>query len=153
MQNSETPHPSAKTPGNPGWELFAHDADIGVRGHGRSLAEALENAALAMMATITDLGLIEGNTMVEVQCTAPNNELLLYEWLNAIVFEVATQDLLFSHFEVEVRDHRLSGKLFGEPIDIDKHQPAVEVKGATLTQLHVSRDHEGHWQAQCVVDV
>jgi SHS2 domain-containing protein len=31
--------------------------------------------------------------------------------------------------------------------------PAVEVKGATLTELKVSRNADGLWTAQCVVDV
>ena len=136
-----------------GWELFAHGADIGVRGHGTSLAEALENAALAMTATITDPRSVEARTMLEVQCTAPSNEILLYEWLNAIVFEMSTKSMLFGRFEVEVSKHHLVGKIFGEPIDVAKHQPAVEVKGATLTELHVTRDHNGRWAVQCVVDV
>ena len=38
----------------PRWEHFPHGADIGVRGEGDTLAEALAMAALAMTAAITD---------------------------------------------------------------------------------------------------
>jgi SHS2 domain-containing protein len=38
-------------------------------------------------------------------------------------------------------------------VDIGRHKPAVEVKGATYTQLKVARDEAGAWMAQCVVDV
>jgi tRNA nucleotidyltransferase (CCA-adding enzyme) len=41
----------------------------------------------------------------------------------------------------------------GEPLDADRHQPAVEIKGATYTQLSVSENDAGTWTARCVVDV
>src|SRR5438552_18976922 len=37
-----------------GWELFSHDADVGIRGFGSTVAEAFEGAALAVTAAITD---------------------------------------------------------------------------------------------------
>src|SRR5690606_28024908 len=42
-------------PDVPRWEHFAHDADMGVRGVGSTLAEAFEQGALALTALITDL--------------------------------------------------------------------------------------------------
>jgi tRNA nucleotidyltransferase (CCA-adding enzyme) len=38
-------------------------------------------------------------------------------------------------------------------VRVERHQPAVEVKGATYTALKVARDEQGRWVAQCVVDV
>lgn len=37
------------------WEHFPHQADIGVRGMGATLAQAFEQAALALTAVIVDL--------------------------------------------------------------------------------------------------
>ncbi|MEO8326472.1 MAG: archease, partial [Nitrospirota bacterium] len=34
-----------------------------------------------------------------------------------------------------------------------KHEPAVEIKGATYTELSVRRIEGNGWVAQCVVDV
>jgi SHS2 domain-containing protein len=41
----------------------------------------------------------------------------------------------------------------GEPMDLAKHQMAVEIKGATYTALRVAQEEDGEWVAQCVVDV
>ena len=41
----------------------------------------------------------------------------------------------------------------GERISPERHQPAVEVKGATYTTLRVERTGDGGWLAQTVVDV
>jgi SHS2 domain-containing protein len=77
---------------------------------------------------------------------------LLLDWLNALVFEMATRRMLFSEFEVSIDNGRLSGRAAGEPVDRGRHLPAIEVKGATCTELHVSCE-DGLWCAQCVVDV
>jgi len=135
------------------WEHFAHDADVGVRGLGHSLAAAFEQAALAMTAAVTDPEDIEPDTPVEVVCAAPDDELLLVDWLNAIVYEMATRDMLFSRYEVQIDGGRLRGRAWGEKVNTKRHSPIVEVKGATYTGLHVRRSPGGEWIAQCVVDV
>jgi SHS2 domain-containing protein len=92
-------------------------------------------------------------TAVEVECEAPDAEVLLSDWLNALVFEMATRHMLFSRFEVRLEDGRLWARAWGEHVDVEKHRPAVEVKGATLTGLEVRERPDGEWTAQCVVDV
>jgi len=136
-----------------GWELFAHDADVGVRGRGRSLAEAFENAALAMTAAITDPATVRLAETVRIECAAPDPELLLVDWLNALVFEMATRGMVFGAFRVRLADGRLTAEATGETVDPARHAPAVEVKGATYTALQAAQDAHGLWTAQCVIDV
>jgi tRNA nucleotidyltransferase (CCA-adding enzyme) len=135
------------------WETFAHGADIGVRGIGPTRAAAFAEAARALTGVITDPEKVRHTQRVAVACEAPDDELLLADWLNAMVFEMATRGLLFGDFEVRIEDHRLEGVLWGEPVDLARHAPAVEVKGATYTALRVERQDDGSWLAQCVVDV
>jgi SHS2 domain-containing protein len=134
------------------WEHFEHGADIGVRGFGANLAEAFEQAALALTAVITELTSVRPLERVAVRCEAPDDELLLAEWLNALVYEMATRGMLFSRYAVKLESGGLSGEAWGEPIDVARHHPAVEVKGATYTMLRVAREGGG-WVAQTVVDV
>ena len=136
-----------------GWEHFAHEADVGVRGYGPSLAAAFEQAALAMTAAITDVERVAASEPVRITCQAPQVDLLLVEWLNALIYEMATRGMLFGRFAVTIEDSRLSGRAWGEPVDVDRHRPAAEVKGATYTALQVSHRADGQWLAQCVVDV
>jgi len=134
------------------WQHFHHGADIGVRGTGSTLEDAFAQAAVAMTAVICDPKSVHAKTGVPILAEAPNPELLLTDWLNAIILAMATKRMLFSRFELRIEDNRLSGTAYGEPIDRARHQPAVEVKGATYTELRVCRQ-DGGWLAQCVVDV
>jgi len=134
------------------WEHFPHGADIGVRGYGSTREEAFENAALALTAVLTDPAGVAPREAVEIRCEAPDDELLLADWLNALVYEMSTRGMLFGQFDVRIEDGRLEGRARGEAVDVARHQPAVEVKGATYTGLRVRRESDG-WVAECVVDV
>ena len=135
------------------WEHLEHGADIGIRGYGGSLAQAFAQAALAMSAVVTDLGSIDTAEAITVECEAASPDLLLVDWLNEIVYQMATRSMLFGRFEVEIQDCRLRARLYGEATDPEKHQPAVEIKGATFTELRVERADNGEWVVQCVIDV
>jgi tRNA nucleotidyltransferase (CCA-adding enzyme) len=124
-----------------------------VRGYGRTLAEAFEQAAQALGAAIADLERISEVDTVDIRCEAPDAELLLVDWLNAVIYEMSTRGMCFGRFAVELDGLRLRGRAFGEPLDAAKHDLGVEAKGATYTALRVERSASGEWLAQCVIDV
>jgi tRNA nucleotidyltransferase (CCA-adding enzyme) len=126
---------------------------MGVRGSGPTEEAAFEGAAMALTAVTADLQRVSPLVAVTVRCEAPDDELLLVDWLNTLVYEMATRRMLFSRFEVHLSNHRLEAIVWGEPVDPARHSPAVEVKGATYTSLAIIQDREGLWTAQCVVDV
>ncbi len=134
------------------WEHFPHGADVGLRGRGATPAEAFEAAAYALTAVVTDAR-VEPRDRVAVICEAPDLELLFVEWLNAIIYEMAVRNMLFGRFAVRIEGARLVGTLWGEPVDVARHAPACEPKGATYTELKVAREADGAWSAACIVDV
>ncbi len=138
---------------DPEWELFPHGADVGLRGFGHTPEDAFAGAARALTAAVTDPATVRPLLEVTIACRAPNLELLLVDWLNALVYEMATRRMLFSDFSVRIRGDRLEVLARGEPVDVGRHAPAAEAKGATLTALRVARNADGRWIAQCVVDV
>ncbi len=135
------------------WEHFRHEADMGVRGFGGTMAQAFEQAAVALTAVITNPTNVAATRSVEARCQADDPEILLFDWLNAVVLSMATRHMLFSRYEVRIEGDSLAGKLWGETVEVERHEPAVEVKGATFTELKVARTPDGRWLAQCVVDV
>ncbi|HJV64079.1 MAG TPA: archease, partial [Albitalea sp.] len=71
------------------WEHFDHDADIGVRGIGGSKARAFEQAALALTAVVTPPERVRPIDSVTIECSAPDDDLLLAAWLNAVIYQMA----------------------------------------------------------------
>jgi len=138
---------------NSGWEHFEHRADIGIRGFGPTLEIAFEQAATALIAVISELDSIEPRDKVEITCQGSDIEILFVDWLNSLICEMATRNMLFSRFEVHIENDMLNATAWGEAVDVVKHTPAVEVKGATYTSLSVTQGDDGLWVGQCVVDV
>jgi SHS2 domain-containing protein len=162
------------------WEHFRHGSDIGIRGIGTTKAQAFEQAALALTAAITAPESVQPKRKIAIHCDAADDEFLLVDWINAVIFEMATRNMLFCRFQVVLGDAAgvataavastavateadadasaldaaaLDATAWGESVDVARHCPAVEAKGATFTELAVKPIHDGWWIAQCVVDV
>ena len=134
------------------WEHFPHGSDVGVRGYGATPAAAFEQAALALTAAVTSER-VEPRLPVEVSCQAPDLELLFVDWLNSVIYEMAVRRMLFARFSVHIEGAQLRGTLWGEPVDVVRHVPACEPKGATYAALKVAAGPDGVWSAASVVDV
>ena len=134
------------------WWHIPHDADMGIGVVSPYLDRAFEQAALAMTRIITEAP-VASELSVDIQCQAPDVEGLLVDWLNELVFEMATRNALFGRFQVQITGLQLTATAWGEPVDQARHHPAVEVKGATYTDLLVQQDDQGLWQLRCILDV
>ena len=134
------------------WEHFAHQADVGIRATAAGLSSAFEDAAIALTAIVTDPKNVQPLECVKLECDAEDEELLLVNWLNSIIYEMATGKMLFGKFEVNIENLTVSAKIWGEKIDPARHSPAVEPKAVTYNQLSV-KEEKGKWTVQCVIDV
>ncbi|MGZ8214251.1 MAG: archease, partial [Methylosarcina sp.] len=63
--NPYNPQRNAMTPR---WEHFDHDADIGIRGIAPTLAEAFEQAAIALTAVVTDPERVMVSETIPIHC-------------------------------------------------------------------------------------
>jgi tRNA nucleotidyltransferase (CCA-adding enzyme) len=137
----------------PQWEHFHHQADVGIRGVGRTMPEAFEQAAVGLVAVVCNPANVAERTRVEISCYCDDREILFVDWLNAVIYEMATRRMLFSRFDVVINGAQLTAAAYGEALDAERHEPVVEVKAATYTALEVACRRDGLWVAQCVVDV
>lgn len=136
-----------------GWEHFEHEADIGLRATAATREGLFELLGEALTAVVTEPRRVKPEQERVIRCAAPDNALLIVDWLNELIFAMATEGLLFSRWQVRLEDGRLEARVRGEMVDRQRHQPVVEVKGATYTALKVEQAADGLWHAQCVVDV
>lgn len=132
-----------------GWEHFPNGEDIGVRGYGANLEEAFEQAALALAAIVTSVP-VDPKIAVTVVCEATDDELLLAEWLDAVIYEMAARRMVFGRFSVTIRGRRLYGTAWGEPTRAKRD--GTMAPRVTFTEPRITRDSTGTWTAGCVVE-
>lgn len=138
------------------FEHLDHEADMGVRGIGRTLEEAFAEGAKGAFALMVELDRVEPKESVEIECHADSLETLFVAWLGELLFQRDFTGMVFSQFEVRIEQedvYRLRGRAWGEPLDPEKHRAMVEVKAATYSGLKLGRTPEGDYYVQCVVDL
>jgi SHS2 domain-containing protein len=132
---------------------ISHTADIGWRIWGGSLAELFENAAGALMATMTDRRGLRPRETRKITVEAPDREALLVAWLNHLLYLYDVDGFLGRDFRVlNLSPTRLKARARGEIYDPDRHVGKTAVKAATYHRLEISpRDHG--WQATVILDL
>jgi len=135
------------------WRHTEHDADIGLEATAPTREALFETMGEALTAIVTDPAAVRHLESIEVCCEAPDNAILLVDWLNALIYEMATRRMVFGKWRVRLTATKLEAHVEGEQLDRARHQPVVEVKGATLTELAIAQDEQGNWAGHCVVDV
>lgn len=130
---------------------FEHDADIGIIGQGITIEKAFEAAAQAVFAIVTDLDLVQPNTIITIEFEENDLEFALVTWLNQLLGKAREKVLVFNRFQVQRNGSKWYAEAWGEKWHADLER-GVEVKGATLTMLSV-KQFGSLWEARCVVDV
>jgi tRNA nucleotidyltransferase (CCA-adding enzyme) len=109
---------------------YTHGADIGVRGTGNTRAVAFAQAAAALADSVVEPETVLPSEVVSVHLRGTGHDrLLLYDWLNAVIYEMAVRRMVFSRFDASLQGGTLEGRAWGETVDRMSHAPAVEPKG------------------------
>jgi len=134
------------------FELINHTADVSIRAYGASMNQAFANAARALFSLITELDDIEEVIYRDIELTTTDQESLLVEWLNELIYLFDTENILFKRFDItDLTDTRLKARNYGEKVDSSKHQLKLGVKAATYHMLKVARDNG--CQVQVLFDI
>ncbi|WP_426755770.1 archease [Myxococcus sp. Y35] len=137
----------------PYWEHLMRGSERLVRGRGRSLEQAFEQAAVALCALVVDPAAVEVREEVELVCDSPAVDRLLADWLRAVVQKMASRHLVFRCFAVRMDGPRLFGHAFGETLDRERHAFARDVRGVSLVGSRVWQGADGLWTAECEVEL
>lgn len=135
-----------------GWTL----ADVAFEATGKDTVELFTDAGIAVLATmVLEVASVETSVVREVNIEAESMEMLLFKFLEEIIFYKDAENLLFSSMKIRVstdKKYSLSGQLEGEKIDPKKHELLVDVKAVTFHKFEVKFDQK-QWLATVVLDV
>jgi SHS2 domain-containing protein len=83
------------------YETFAHMADMGIRGIGKSYEAAFINAAKGMFSIMADLSGFTKEFKVSIECRGFDREELLLDYLNQLIYQAAINRCIFLDFEID----------------------------------------------------
>ena len=130
------------------FEFLEHTADVYIAAYGRNLAEAFENAALAMFETMTDVKEIKPKIRENIEVRGEDKQALLYSWLEELLVRFELNDKLYSRFDVkEIKEtedgYELRAVIYGEPFDPARHKSKVGVKAVTYHRMEIEETSKG----------
>ena len=135
------------------YETFEHTADLGLRVRAADLDTLFAEAAQGLFAIIVaDLDTVEAKEKITFEIPGPASDLLLFDWLNELLYTYESRRLLLARFEVHVSEQGLSAVALGEPVDRARHALEHEIKAITYHALKLERQADG-WLAEVIVDI
>lgn len=132
-------------------------ADVAFEAQGKTLDEVFESSGFALTnAMIKDLSKIEQRAEKSFEVEAEDVEMLLFNFLQELIFYKDAERLLFNKFDLDIVQKEdgwlLSARAYGEEIDREKHELLADVKAVALHNFKVEETEKG-WRASVIVDV
>ena len=122
------------------FEILDHTADVGIIAYGNDVKQAFTNTAKGLFSLITKLDNINEVLYRDIELVAPDQESLLVEWLNELIYLFDAEGVIFRRFDIiELDDTRLKARSYGERVDSSRHKLKTGVKAATYHMLKVDK--------------
>jgi len=135
-----------------GFEIIDHTADVGIVAVGTDIRQAFANAARALFSLITDLDNVEEALHQDIEVKAPDEESLLVEWLNELIYRFDTDNTIFKRFDItRLTRTQLKARSYGEKVDSSRHKLKTGVKAATYHMLKIEKN--GGCKLQVLFDI
>ncbi|MBI1805317.1 MAG: archease [Ignavibacteriae bacterium] len=128
----------------PGYTILDHPADLGIEAYGATLAEAFEQAAVALTSIIIEHSTVESREQREVEITASDFEQLLVKWLTEILYLYDGRQFVVCEAAIhKLSPAKLWATICGEQFSPLKHKTKLDVKAVTYHQLLIQENAEG----------
>jgi SHS2 domain-containing protein len=124
------------------FDIVNHTADVSIIAYGADIRQAFVNAARALFNLIAELEDVAEILHRDIELTAPDQESLLVEWLNELIYLFDTEGIIFKRFDItKLNSTRLKARSYGEKADSSRHRLKIGVKAATYHMLKVDKDN------------
>jgi len=134
------------------FEILDHTADVGIIAYGADIKQAFANAARGLFSLITELDDVQEVLRRDIKVIATDEESLLVEWLNALIYLFDVENIIFKRFEIiHLNNTLLKARGYGEKVNKTRHKLKTGVKAATYHMLKINKD-DGY-QVQVLFDI
>ena len=135
------------------FEVLDHTADIGIIAYGTDIKQVFANAAAGMASLIVDLDEIGDHIHRDIELKSYDDENLLVEWLNELLYIFDVEHILFRRVEVDtLHISKIEARCYGDRIDFQRQRIKREIKAATYHMLTLDKK-DTIYSAQIIFDI
>ncbi|MDP4039475.1 MAG: archease [Candidatus Pacearchaeota archaeon] len=132
------------------YEFLEHSSEIKFRIFGKTISKIFENTSLAISEILSGAEKVEDKAKKKIELEGKDNESLLYDFIDELIYLLDAEHFLVSKAKVEVKEGKLNAIIYGD--DALRYPKLDYIKAATYSEMYI-REKNGNWEAQVVVDV
>ncbi len=132
-----------------GFKVIEHLSDVAIKAYAKRIEGLFEMAAMGMASILSEPDHIQRSIKKQIHIKREevvnlSLEDLLILWLEKILYLHESKSMLFSDFKISKLDLdseiSLVSEIFGENIDLGKHEIHTHIKAPTYHDLQIIRD-------------
>ena len=125
------------------YKTLEHTTDAIIEVTANNLKEAFEIAGISVIETILDISKVDENNSRKLIVKGKDLKYLLYNWLEEMVILTITDGFAGKRILLEITkngNYQIDAEIFGEAIDLRKHDFKVEIKSPTFHEMEIKQN-------------
>jgi len=125
------------------YKTLEHATDAIIEVTADNLKEAFEIAGISVIETILDISKVDENNSRKLIVKGKDLKYLLYNWLEEMIILTITDGFAGKRILLEItknENYQIDAEIFGEAIDLRKHDFKVEIKSPTFHEMDIKQN-------------
>ena len=127
------------------YKTLEHVTDAIIEVTANNLKEAFQIAGISVIDTILDSSKVEENSSRNLIVKGKDLKYLLYNWLEEMIILTITDGFAGKRILLEItknEEYQINAEIFGEGIDLRKHEFKVEIKSPTFHEMEIEESNK-----------
>ncbi|MEC7711018.1 MAG: archease [Thermoproteota archaeon] len=124
------------------YKTLEHATDAIIEVTADNLKDAFQIAGISVIETILDISKVEEKESKNLIVKGKDLKYLLYNWLEEMIILTITEGFAGKKIAIEISEndgYKIKAKIFGEEIDLKKHEFKVEIKSPTFHEMRIEQ--------------
>ena len=125
------------------YKTLEHATDAIIEVTADNFKEAFQIAGISVIDTILDSSKVEENYTKKLIVKGKDLKYLLYNWLEEMIILTITDGFAGKKIVLEIKkddEFEINAEIFGEVIDLTKHEFKVEIKSPTFHEMEIEEN-------------
>ena len=125
------------------YKTLEHATDAIIEVTAKNLKEAFQIAGISVIDTILDSSKVDENDSRKLVVKGKDLKYLLYNWLEEIIILTITDGFAGKRIVIDIlknENYEIHAEIFGEIINLKKHEFKVEIKSPTFHEMEIKED-------------
>tara|TARA_B100000029_G_scaffold249712_1_gene246651 strand:+ start:443 stop:859 length:417 start_codon:yes stop_codon:yes gene_type:complete len=125
------------------YKTLEHATDAIIEVTADNLRDAFRIAGISVIETILDISKVNENDSKKIIVRGKDLRYLLYNWLEEMIILTITEGFAGKRITIEITETdewEINAEVFGENINLDRHDFKVEIKSPTFHDMRIEQD-------------